>query len=61
MAFKKVKLNYQPAVKSFVPKETISISSAYLEKLDRYIVKRIKQNEAERLAGEETAKNFIVK
>ena len=34
MAFKKVKLNYQPAVKSFVPKETISISNAYLEKLD---------------------------
>ena len=61
MAFKKVKLNYQPAIKSFVPKETISISNAYLEKLDRCIAKRIEQNKAERLAGEEMAKNFIVK
>lgn len=61
MAFKKVKLNYQPAIKPFVPKETKSVSNAYLERLDRCIAKRIKQNEAERLAGEEIAKNFIVK
>ncbi len=49
--FKKVKLNYVPAVEPFIPKETIPISSAYLEELDRTIQKRVEQNKAEYNAG----------
>lgn len=49
--FKKVKLNYVPAVETFIPKKTIPISSAYLEKLDRAIQKRVEQNRAEYNAG----------
>lgn len=49
--FKKVKLNYVPAVEPFIPKETIPISSAYLERLDRTIQKKVEQNKAEYNAG----------
>ena len=49
--FKKVKPNYVPAVGPFIPKETIPISSAYLEELDRTIQKKVEQNKAEYIAG----------
>ena len=51
MAFKKTKLNYVAAVAPVVINETRSVSTSYLERLDRAIAKRIKQNQDEYVNG----------
>lgn len=44
--FKKVKLNYMPAVSRTPPKAKIKVSSAKMEELDKAIIEKTNQNNA---------------
>ena len=58
--FKKVKLNYVSAVEPRKePKETISISNSYLEKLYRAMAKRCEENTRRIIVGNAKAEERV--
>lgn len=58
---KKVKLNYVSACKRTPPVERIPVPSSHMEALNRSIRQKCEQNQRERIASYEKAKNFIVR
>lgn len=61
MAIKKAKLNYMSAVSTTKPVERIPVSSSHMEMLDADIKSKVRQNEANRRVGEQTAKQYLVR
>lgn len=61
MAIKRAKLNYMPAVPKTPPAGKIVVPSRHMEKLDRAILEKVRQNEAKRIASIEDAYRDIGK
>lgn len=59
--FKKVKLNYMPAVSRTPPKAKIKVSSAKMEELDKAIIEKTRQTNAAFNASHDGLEDVIYK